>query len=175
MPTRSLSAVALLLLLTGCHVQQEVPPDGSVDTDVDSDADTDADTDADSDTDSDSDADGDSDSDSDSDSDADTGPPTCPLNSGWPCTCDLMGMGNCDDGSDCIGIQGLSEGDIGYCAEQCDGEGADCPPEIWDADGECVLSDGGSNFWCVLLCSTPADCPPDQGCHFDFGPGICHP
>lgn len=180
--------MAAALSLAGCYTMQEAiwPPmdggpdgDSDTDTDGDSDTDSDSDTDADSDTDVDSDTDADSDTDVDTDTDVDVDSDTdsdpCITNSGWPCACDIAGM-ICDDGSLCAGIQDISDGTWGYCALSCDApEPGQCPDTSWDAASECALSDGGSNYWCVLFCEDDYQCPPLQHCDFTYGQGICHP
>ena len=140
-----------------------LPTDGGAsdsDSDADSDGDSDGDSDADSDGDSDADSDGDSDGDSDADTDSDS---DCPTNSGWPCACDIEPMDQCDDGADCVIFQGM-EAYGGYCAAQCEGEWDDCPAHPYAAEGMCALTDMGDNFWCILICTSSAQCPPDQEC-----------
>ena len=166
------AAVCAAICSEACrHVDETdewLADDAGADADSDSDADGDADTDADADTDGDSDSDGDADSDTDTDTDTDTDADgDCPLNSGWPCSCDESSDGVCDDGSDCLGLQDF---DGYYCAAQCDGQGSTCPWTQYSAQAECALSDGGSNYWCVLICTDSGQCPPSQECT-DTGQG----
>ncbi|MBW2276391.1 MAG: hypothetical protein JRF63_02800 [Deltaproteobacteria bacterium] len=134
-----------------------VPYDGGT-TDGDSDADSDSDTDADSDTDTDTDAD--TDADTDVDTDTSNG---CMPNTGWPFACDLEPMDQCDDGADCLVLQGMDEYG-GYCAAQCDDESDTCPDQPYEAEGTCALTDMGDNFWCILICTSSSECPPTQEC-----------
>jgi hypothetical protein len=155
--------VALLVLaLCGCRRVEEIPlGDGSVDSDSDGDTDADGDGDADSD----SDGDSDSDTDTDVDSDAD-----CPFDSGWPCSCEVQ---TCEDGSDCITLSGF-EAYGSYCAAQCEGEGSTCPYHAYGAMAECALTDLSNNFWCILVCTGPSGCPPDQECvNTGAGASVC--
>jgi len=134
----------------------------------------DADTDGDGDSDGDGDTDADSDSDGDSDTDADTDDGeggACPLNSGWPCACDYETNTLCDDGSECVGLEGYP--DYGtYCAAQCVGEGESCPATQFAAEPECEVTDyDQTSWWCILMCSSVSDCPPTQECiAIGYGP-----
>ena len=118
-------------------------------------------------TDADTDADSDADADADSDSDGD-----CAINSGWPCTCDGSAA-TCNDGADCIGVTDVGTGT--YCAAQCTGQGGTCPATAYAATGQCALSDGGTNFWCVLVCTDVSQCPPDQSCLSAGSASVCLP
>ena len=138
------------------------------DDDTDSDDDDNDNDDGSGDTDTDSDSDSDSDSDTDSDSDSDC--PDCVNNSGFPCQCDAT---QCDDGSMC-GI--LASGDIsGGCFKPCE-SAADCAAPGYEgcaATGDCVLTDGTSNY-CAFTCSGDADCPDGTFCNTVIGIGICY-
>jgi hypothetical protein len=127
------------------------------------------------DTDTDTDADGDTDADADADTDADTDVTACPENSGWPCSCTAE---TCDDGAQCVSVQGMGSGTAGYCAATCSAQGAhgDCPAVAYDAEPYCVLSDG-TNWWCALICmASDSECPPGQMCNdTGHGYGICLP
>jgi hypothetical protein len=39
-----------------------------------------------------------------------------------------------------------------------------CPATAYDAEGQCLLSDGYDDFWCILVCDATSDCPPEQQC-----------
>jgi hypothetical protein len=112
-----------------------------------------------------SDADADTDSDTDSDSDADTGTgdpqPNCPVNSGWPCSCDYIS--ECDDGSICAGIVYLE--DYGTsCFASCDNPEGPCPDTPYAAEEMCVIDGDSMGYYCALLCDSSSECPPDQVC-----------
>jgi hypothetical protein len=140
--------------ITGCFGddKDDTAPEGDTDTDTDADGDTDADADA--------------------DTDADTDVGDCTMNSGWPCSCQTT---TCDDGSDCIGVQGLGDGTTGYCAPNCtSGDHGSCPDTDYAAAPYCALSDGTS-YWCVLVCTGNGDCPADQTCQDAGGTTVCYP
>jgi len=142
--------------ITGCF------GDDKDDTDT-TEGDTDTDTDADSDTDADADA----------DSDTDTDVADCDMNSGWPCSCQTK---VCDDGSDCLGIQGLGDGNTGYCAPTCtSGDHSSCPDTAYAADGSCLLTADKTTYWCVMVCGGDGDCPADQTCQDAGGVTVCYP
>ncbi|HUT78716.1 MAG TPA: hypothetical protein VM285_13560 [Polyangia bacterium] len=166
MNTRTTSrSVAAVMLVAACH--HVGPTDGAGDSDGDIDGDTDGDSDTDGDGDSDGDADGDGDSDGDSD-----GPPPCPMDSGWPCPCGI-GTLTCDDGSLCAE---LSDDGMGrFCAAPCSGEGGECPPTDYEAEGQCLVSDGQGGFYCILACEDEDECPPDQLCVEVGGVLVCLP
>ncbi|HUT79167.1 MAG TPA: hypothetical protein VM285_15825 [Polyangia bacterium] len=133
-------------------------------------SDVDGDTDTDSDSDSDSDADGDGDSDSNSNTN-----PECPLNSGWPCTCDGF-QTTCNDGSVCTNVDLIEYGTWGpICVAGCSGEGGTCPVTSYPAEGTCGLQDGDQNYYCILECSNSNECPPDQECLEAYEIGFCLP
>ena len=119
----------------------------------------------------------DTDTDSDTDTDGDTDPdtdPNCPLNSGWPCTCDVKGD-LCDDGTDCVGVQDLGNEELGICSPTCKGQDdtSTCSSD-YDAQAFCLLSDGKAH-WCLLYCSGDGDCPADQSCQSAGASAICYP
>jgi hypothetical protein len=145
------------LLLAACH--HVGPAGGAGGSDGDTDGDGDGDGDADS----------DADADSDSDSDVD---PDCPMDSGWPCACDI-GTQACDDGSLCAEIDQPVMGR--FCAASCSGEGGECPPTDYEAEGQCLLSDGQGEFYCILVCEDAGECPPDQPCVEVGGVTVCLP
>ena len=146
--------LALNIGALACSSDDDDNDDGSSDGDTDTDTDGDTDTDTDSDTDSDTDADGDAD---------------CPANSGWPCTCTQQ---SCDNGDQCIGVQGLGDGTAGFCTKACSGDG-DCANDF--GSGMCVLDDGAGNLYCGIICTGDGECPPDQTCQPVTGGSICHP
>jgi len=111
-------------------------------------------------------------SDTDTDVDTDADADACPTNSGWPCTCDIMGY-PCDDKSDCIALKGFGDGTKGYCAPDCI-KGGSCPKTAFDGVGQCVVESGKGDYWCALICLANDDCPPDQACDTEHG-GICYP
>jgi hypothetical protein len=91
-----------------------------------------------------------------------TGADDCPMNSGWPCTCDGSSA-TCEDGSDCLEILGLDNGP--YCAASCPGQGGTCPATEYAAEVTCAITDqAGSSFWCILVCTSSDQCPTDQTC-----------
>jgi len=104
-----------------------------------------------------------------SDAAVDAGP--CPANSGWPCSCDESSGGDCADGSDCLGIQGMETYGY-YCAPECTGQGDSCPETGYPAYGLCALNDESEDrWWCVLVCELTEECPPDMVC-LGAGQGI---
>ena len=138
---------------------------GSNGSDADADSDSDSDTDSDGDTDTDSDMD----TDTDGDTGSDTEPPPCPMNSGWPCSCDNPG-GLCTDGSDCLELSGVTTAGLGLCAQSCDC-GTDweepCTTTPFAADSLCFITTGPwVECWCAMInCVTADDCPGDQACN----------
>jgi hypothetical protein len=157
-----------IVAAAGCYHMGPPEDDYDWDDDADGDGGGDLDTDADS--------DGDSDSDSDSGSEVDTGPPTCPVNSGWPCVCDFMSQ-NCDDGGMCGMIAGLEDSMLGICSVPCDTPEGPCPDTFWDAEALCLLTyPPDETLWCGLICDSDDECPPQQTCQYvspDFY--FCHP
>ncbi len=145
-----------------------------------------ADTDTDTDTDADTDSDTDSDSDSDTDTETDTGPGECPINTGYPCTCEAS-VKTCDDGTPCIVPAGYK--DYGVCALECNGmaQNALCQANSggWGSSAACMFAAGGvigqgMGENCAILClwkGVSGACPPDQECLPTIMPGadICLP
>lgn len=97
---------------------------------------------------------------------------------GWPCSCRKFIVG-CDDGSECIGLEGLFDQKTGYCAKSCNPETGlqDCATP-YGGLGDCRISDStGKNFYCALYCETDFHCPPSQTCR-PLPSGlfsVCHP
>ncbi len=92
----------------------------------------------------------------------DTGPlppsyvTSCPLNSGWPCSCDLEMLDECQDGSSCF---------YGVCMPSCEVDGESCPsPGQGDASESVVCTEVIGYGFCTLLCDSDGDCPPGQAC-----------
>jgi len=179
--------------------------DSDTDDGGDGDADGDSDADGDIDGDGDADGDSDADSDSDTgfvcdpgETQACTCPPAkagtqecrsdrmgwtdcecrepCPLNSGWPCACDRLGGGTCNDGSLCTQSV-FYPGSLGFCLRQCKEPGGSI---IADCDHSYDATEGCGDLspqHCILKCGHDDDCPPGQFCRdlpadpFD----ICHP
>ncbi len=109
----------------------------------------------------------------------------CPLNSGYPCTCEA-GIEACDDGTECIVPEG-GEG-FGVCAIECDGMAQNHLCEDigdWGAAGACMFAAGGAigegmGENCAVLClweGAHGPCPPGQECVETWMPGadICIP
>jgi hypothetical protein len=154
-PTLVLLAVAMAL--AACHHAAETESDAAPGSDGDVDADADADADA----------------DVDGDADSDTGIATdCPMNSGWPCTCN---QADCENDDICVGVQGMGDGTAGFCTHQCTDDG-DCT-EFFDGQGSCELTGDEVTFYCGLFCTDGDDCPSDQECQFApiVDGSICHP
>jgi hypothetical protein len=103
----------------------------------------------------------------------------CPLNSAYPCPCDVDTHPICDDESQCK----ATENDYrGFCSARCT-EPVDCEEtQGFGLEGVCELSIGttsGTNN-CVLVCddtAVSAGCPPGMECQWreDRGYGICWP
>ncbi len=93
----------------------------------------------------------------------------CPVNSGYPCPCNA----NCEDGTLCDRVQGGS--DYGICMKECTGADEDeCALDMGcGAEPACTLSKGDGISYCGLVCTHDGDCPPNMGCTFDPGIGIC--
>ena len=109
----------------------------------------------------------------DEDSDDPVGPEECPRNSGYPCTCDVIGE-ECDDQSKCLWVVG--DGALGICSAICFEPHTDCVKTGFGGQSSCVLEGGGASFRCALLCEEDGDCPPDQGCEeTGWGDTLCHP
>ncbi len=117
---------------------------------------------------------GDSEADADTDVDTDADADSCETNSAWPCTCNIPGY-PCDDGSDCITLQGIGDPSTGYCAAQCLGSGSSCPDTAYGGLGQCMVESKEGDYWCLLVCGASDDCPPDQTCDTSLGTGVCYP
>lgn len=122
--------------------------------------------DADADGDGDTDVDGDTDADASPDASPDAGdasPGACPLNSGWPCPCEVGTT--CGDWSECRVEPGLDQ-DHGVCAPQAD----PCP--AWnDLPG---LADPLG--YCLLQCQPEDVCPEGETCQqVPGGLKVCYP
>ncbi|MFO8073985.1 MAG: trypsin-like serine protease [Polyangia bacterium] len=108
------------------------------------------------------------------DATVDTDISDCPWNSGWPCAC--SGVWSCDDGSACIMIQGMSQTDVGYCADDCDGQGGGCESTDYAAEEQCLLANQEeTEFYCALMCYSDDQCPPNQTCQELDSISICYP
>jgi hypothetical protein len=158
----------------------DTPVDGGSSADIDTDTDTDTGSESDSDTDSCSDTDTDSDTSSDSatctdsetDSetltDTDTEVSDCPLNSGYPCTCEPA-EGVCESDDVCLSIPDWPDTTgRSFCSKLCWIDET-CETEF-AAEGRCWLSVAGTPS-CVLVCDWNYECPSDQSCKA----GYCHP
>lgn len=105
----------------------------------------------------------------------------CPVNSGWPCSCNAEAGGICDDGSFCTEIAGI--GQSGYiCSDFCNGadDVESCQAGDFGLQGVCVLYEEGEDTpsGCALVCEyegvTGEPCPPGQDCVMtDEVTGIC--
>ena len=181
----------LALLLVGCGKKDEVEPwslgsDGDDDADPDSGVDDagaedgsppDAGDTDDSGTDGGGDLDTDSDTDTDGDTDTETDNPNCPLNSGYPCTCNRPDSELCDDGNICMILDYYwLDIEVGVCAGEYTGY---CPdPSPYTAGPLVHTYETLSVMLCALNCTedSTTDCPEDQVCL--IGPGIvwwCYP
>lgn len=154
--------LALALALAACD-------GGSGDGDADADLDGGSDADA---------ADGGGDAEA--DADAPIGPPDCPRNSGWPCTCNRSET--CDDGSPCATSHLVPSG-LGVCAAPCipgQPPGSACPAHDFPAAAWCQLRESptGPPTHCLLVCAAETVCPSDQVCvdpDIEGVPGYCLP
>lgn len=171
-----------ICLLSGCDDGRLYPlgydssrinneEDGSVETDIEEDADADpyAENDTESGT--------ESDTESDTESAIENGNFSCPLNSAYPCACDLENGESCEDGSKCIVPK---HGDIGICTWHCSYENLSAMlclqtgkfgnPLAWD--GLCELTPSVSSplyeQYCFPTCSYliggDDDCPKGLVC-----------
>jgi hypothetical protein len=139
---------------------------------------------------SDSSADDDDDTDTSSDTSSDTSEDedqcdACPLNSGFPCPCDVVG--ECDDGSLCGNLPDADENTSGwgYCASACEtfGQPDACPGTVIDglscvAEPICELgyqTDEGMNLICALVCTADDECPSEMYCDGTSGHSVCYP
>lgn len=112
------------------------------------------------------------------DSRLELGPPDCPTNSGWPCTCTHRST-PCYDGTFCAIV---SQGQ-GICAAECiEGAppGSICPGTTFTGHGRCMLQETPSSppTRCLLTCAHSEACPSDQECRnisASTGVGQCLP
>jgi hypothetical protein len=177
-----LAALALLIAGSGCH-RSSSGGSGSTDTDTDGGTDTDIDVDTDTDTDADTDTDTDTDTGTGTDTDTGTGecdtdvtpidhdPEDCPINSGWPCSCDVpedeVWFGECDDDSHCVLRRPCDIQEhwlFGVCMPFCMADDdTSCPMASFPGEPDCHLVD--MSIWgCLLQCADETDCPSDQSC-----------
>lgn len=106
---------------------------------------------------------------------------TCPINGGWPCSCDAVGS-TCRDGTTCVNLAesfpesapSASEGTLGYCAPSCtDLADGRCPETDWGLGALCWTQTFTDEiFLCILYCEDDGDCPPGQECTTG---SYCHP
>jgi hypothetical protein len=146
-----LAALAAALCLTCDRRADLVPADGSA-GDADSDSDTDGDTDS-------SDYCGE-----------------CPINSGYPCPCQ---MANCDDDSLC-GMLASPEQNTsgnGICVRFCTGPNDTTSCVVSSgcaAQGECALV-LDQDAACGYICNLDSDCPTNMYCDHSIGEfSICY-
>ncbi len=104
----------------------------------------------------------------------------CPPNSGYPCACDPehkssdLGIGHCDDGSDCLFWE--EDPEKGFCSDDCFGanDSNSCLETkkygLDGAPGACRLTTGGDKTvfdHCVVVCEfvgSTGSCPPGLQC-----------
>ncbi len=98
-------------------------------------------------------------------------PNECPVNSGYPCLCDLS---RCQDGSPCVGVYYLGDINFGLCAKPCETD-EECEIDQ-EAQGTCALQiDEFEPTYCVLRCESHHQCPEGESCGDVAGQSICHP
>jgi hypothetical protein len=105
--------------------------------------------------------------------------PPCPLNSGWPCTCDIYG--SCNDGSLCTHISTLNDTGLGVCTPECDNDipsDPACSDTIYNGNQSCTLGDTGTGTgYCGIFdCNLEEkSCPYDQSCKVFYNLDLCWP
>jgi hypothetical protein len=93
----------------------------------------------------------------------------CPLNSGYPCACDVT---TCEDGTQCASLS--AESFYGVCLKDCTGgKSCDIAGFGCDAVPTCALSTGTGDQFCALLCCQDEDCPQGMDCDDSLGIGVC--
>ncbi len=105
-------------------------------------------------------------------------PAECPVNSGWPCACDVASVKVCQDESACVQVvlEGARGGDA-FCSKSCGGrEDLESCKDVggFGLQGACVLQKNGKRIGdgipsqCALVCeyqgATGSACPTGLEC-----------
>jgi hypothetical protein len=163
------SRIVVIAVLSALAIFWPSCADDGSDSSADDDASTDTDTDTDTDTTENGDECGD-----------------CPLNSGYPCPCDVSG-GECEDGSMCGNLPEPDENTSGngYCAAACEsfGQADACPDSLIEgmdcaAEPICELGYQTGDEWnyiCALVCTADEECPSEMYCDSTSGHSVCYP